>query len=300
MGRGYSTYRLSSHAKYLLAAVASLVVATLVISGVLANLIGPEHVSYRYVSWLGTFITCISLLAAVSIMRVQDRSQRLLEEKLLGNIHGFDTFVSGAAKLLADVSTDKDSRVFAQLYWGWLGADRAVQKTALRPLAQKDSDVGLWLKHRFEGGYPTKLRLLDFDAKEGVGSQRDRFGAFLRAALTYTGRDHLSANLPVSEEIVASTREAYTVWVHELERASAQSDESCVVNFLPTIPILVLVVESERRPSAGLLLLLEQELIENNTASGGFRTEDPDMIDILKRSIATSGRSTGSAVLHPR
>lgn len=242
----------------------------------------------RILSVVSLIFGIFSFWLTVRISRIQNKQQKMFSEKVLGTIPNVDSFRMSLCELLKKAEKDSDSHVYLMLYWLWLGADRLYPKYDINSLNESCSDVMKLLKVRTAKGLKTTIVVYDHAVS------KSKLIDFFHAIFRYNSENlYKESGIPrksVKHDDVMMLYSRYRDSLNNLRRDASQYQHIITIKEAEDIPILMGAV-SGKEPSA-LLLLFEKTAIKGMASSGGFQSNEPRMVDIIKNQIEISAKSS--------
>lgn len=223
-----------------------------------------------------------AIVIAIFIFVRQRRDGKLLENRIFGTLPSVEAVEQKMVELLELAERSPDSTVSLMVYWAWFGADQQFPAIDVANLNAGHSRVAPLLHSRFAKNLETKLVMFD----EG-----DRLAEFVCAVLNYQGK---KKSLTLSEADVSALLARYernvsTLMQHQEQRKENSQLIRAEALRVKEVPNLLFAMRGGG-VEAGIIYLGEISTLEENAPTGGFYTEDPRMVDILKQQIAAFRR----------
>jgi len=242
----------------------------------------------RSLAFVGFLLTIVGIFIAVLIYFEQKESQKLFSRKVLGSVPGIDQFRERVCTLLRHAERDPDSRVVLMLYWLWFGADRLYPMIPIQEISEQNIELIKLIKGRIAKQLKTTIVFYDVDLS------KRKIQDFLRDALEYNrlqAYEESGMEAPqVSEHEVVALFERYEASVQQVIDLAKGCPNAVVVSGKEEVSALMCASEGDQ--STALVLLFEIDAIRARVTAGGFESEEPRMIQVVREQVEAAAKAS--------
>lgn len=243
-------------------------------------------------AWLPTYFGAVYTVAAgaatfilaLVIFNKQNQLQKRVMDRIFGTMSGFDDVYDQVVRLVEDANKKEGSELATMVYWLWFGVDRRLEvdyDVSLDKIKPNDSRFRLLLEHRRLKGHNTTVVAYHPDAwtplhqfvNEAFAWQIDKIPP-----------PHSTAKRTITPTEIDSLLQRYKKDLEDFEKRRTETsktrfNELCLKEVIP----MLMFAGRDRQSNwfRGLIYLGETEALAKRAKTGGFMSEDPEIVDVI-------------------
>lgn len=253
-----------------------------------------------YVGVLYTVVVgAATFVLALIISEKQNQLQQRVMDRIFGTMSEFDDVYHQVIRLINDTNEREDSKLAIMVYWLWFGVDRRLQREPevdINKINPNDSEFRVLLEYRRLKGRDTTIVVYHpTDASQDLHR-------FVKAAFNWQLKNLPPRSSGAKREIktndVNLLLQRYTKDLEDFEKRRIETTKT---RFEPlrlrgVIPMLMFAARDRRSNwCRGVIYLGETEPLEKRAKTGGFLSEDPQIVDVIFSQILTIQSAATSA-----